>query len=188
MRQATIEAVLDQLPQTQCQLCAHQGCRPYAEAIVDGEDDISKCQPGGVAVLNALAKIMDVDPTPWQETVQTQHKVPSLVTIDPDLCIGCTKCIQACPVDAIIGRSKSMHGVIDTECTGCDLCIPACPMDCIYPVTRTMPTKTEQNQFRQRHEAKLKRDDRKHQEKQHQHQIRKQNIADTLKALQAKKR
>lgn len=119
------------LPQTQCRLCEHPGCRPYAEAIVRGEAQINQCLPGGVPVLQALAALTDKDPAPYEAELAQKAKPPSRVVIRESECIGCTKCIQACPVDAIIGASKQMHTVVADACTGCDLCIEPCPVDCI---------------------------------------------------------
>jgi electron transport complex protein RnfB len=119
------------LPQTQCGQCTYPGCRPYAQAIADGGADINQCPPGGEAVIHALADLLGRDPKPLNEEHGT-HKEKVVVEIDEDLCIGCTLCIQACPVDAILGAAKQMHTVIAEECTGCELCIPPCPVDCIY--------------------------------------------------------
>lgn len=119
------------LPQTQCGQCTFPGCRPYAEAIARGEADINQCPPGGEAVINALADLLGVDAKPLNEE-HGEHKGKTVVYIDEQVCIGCTLCIQACPVDAILGAAKQMHTVIESECTGCDLCIPVCPVDCIY--------------------------------------------------------
>lgn len=127
------------LPQTQCGQCTYPGCRPYAEAIAKGEADINQCPPGGEAVINELADLLGVDPKPLNEE-HGEHSEKTVVYIDEEICIGCTLCIQACPVDAIVGAAKLMHTVIESECTGCDLCIPVCPVDCIYikPVTETI--------------------------------------------------
>lgn len=125
----------DILPQTQCQMCEFPSCKDYANAISENSAPINKCHPGGIKILTAIANITDQNATDHIATVEDQYKAPSTVIIDEEICIGCTKCITACPVDAIIGGPKKMHTVIPTECTGCDLCIPACPVDCIYPHT-----------------------------------------------------
>lgn len=118
------------LPQTQCGQCGYAGCRPYAEAISCGEADINQCPPGGEATIRALARLLDREPRP----LNPEHgvvKPKRLAVIDEALCIGCTLCIQACPVDAILGAAKQMHTVIEDECTGCELCVAPCPVDCI---------------------------------------------------------
>jgi electron transport complex protein RnfB len=121
------------LPQTQCGQCGFPGCRPYASAIANGEADINQCPPGGEATILALADLLDRDPKPLNpENGAIQPK--TLAVIDEQRCIGCTLCIQACPVDAIVGAAKQMHTVIAAECTGCDLCRPPCPVDCIEMV------------------------------------------------------
>lgn len=117
------------LPQTQCGQCGHPGCRPYAEAISQGED-INKCPPGGEATIQALADLLDVEVKPL-DAEHGEEKAKQVALIREDECIGCTKCIQACPVDAILGAAKHMHTVIASECTGCDLCVEPCPVDCI---------------------------------------------------------
>ena len=129
------------LPQTQCGQCTYPGCRPYAEAIASGEAEINQCPPGGEAVINELADLLGVDPQPLNEE-HGEHSEKTVVYIDEEICIGCTLCIQACPVDAIVGAAKLMHTIIENECTGCDLCIPVCPVDCIYvkPITETITT------------------------------------------------
>lgn len=119
------------LPQTQCRRCGYPDCRAYAEAIATGETGINRCPPGGHETIQALAeitgqRIAPLDPTVGQFIPQT------VAFIDEALCIGCTKCIQACPVDAIVGAPKQMHTVIEALCTGCELCLPPCPVDCIY--------------------------------------------------------
>ena len=118
------------LPQTQCGQCTFPGCRPYAEAIAKGEAEINQCPPGGEAVISELADLLGVDPIPLNEE-HGEHSEKTIVYIDEEICIGCTLCIQACPVDAIVGAAKLMHTVIENECTGCDLCLPPCPVDCI---------------------------------------------------------
>jgi len=117
------------LPQTQCGQCGFPGCRPYAEAIAEGEA-INKCPPGGEAGIQALADLLDVEAPPL-DAEHGEESVKSVAFIIEEDCIGCTKCIQACPVDAIVGAAKQMHTVIGTECTGCDLCVEPCPVDCI---------------------------------------------------------
>jgi electron transport complex protein RnfB len=118
------------LPQTQCGQCGYPGCRPYAEAIANNHEAINKCPPGGEAGIQALADLLDVEPIPLDEE-HGEEKVKSVAFIREAECIGCTKCIQACPVDAILGAAKQMHTVIASECTGCDLCVEPCPVDCI---------------------------------------------------------
>ena len=123
------------LPQTQCGQCTYPGCRPYAEAIAAGEADINQCPPGGEATIQALADLLGVDPKPLNPE-HGEHSEKTVVVIDEQVCIGCTLCIQACPVDAILGAAKLMHTVIAEECTGCDLCLPPCPVDCIEMIRR----------------------------------------------------
>ncbi|AYC33846.1 electron transport complex subunit RsxB [Pseudomonas cavernae] len=116
------------LPQTQCGQCGYPGCKPYSEAIAAG-DKINKCPPGGEATIAALAALLDVEPEPLDAA---EGALPQRVAyIREAECIGCTKCLQACPVDAIVGAARQMHTVIVSECTGCDLCVEPCPVDCI---------------------------------------------------------
>jgi electron transport complex protein RnfB len=121
------------LPQTQCGQCSFPGCRPYAEAIARGEADINQCPPGGEEGVKALAELLGVEAKP----LNAEHgadKAQATAVIDETRCIGCTLCIQACPVDAILGAAKLMHTVIASECTGCELCVAPCPVDCIAMV------------------------------------------------------
>jgi len=118
------------LPQTQCGKCNFKGCRPYAEAIAAGEAEINQCPPGGAAGIRALARLLGRQPLPLNPENGVE-KPAAVAVIDEQTCIGCTLCIQACPVDAILGAMKQMHTVIADECTGCELCLPPCPVDCI---------------------------------------------------------
>lgn len=124
------------LPQTQCGQCGYPGCRPYAEAIAAEEAEINHCPPGGEVTMIALADLLGRDPVPLDAAV-VEKQENAVAVIDEQACIGCTLCIQACPVDAILGAAKQMHTVIAHECTGCALCLPPCPVECITmePVT-----------------------------------------------------
>lgn len=126
-----IERINDLLPQTQCRRCTFDGCKPYATAIARGEAGINQCPPGGEHTVAALAALLMREPGPVNPRFGVMPAQPAVAWIDEATCIGCTRCIQACPVDAIIGGSKFMHTVIADECTGCELCIPPCPVDCI---------------------------------------------------------
>lgn len=123
----TIDAIL---PQTQCTQCGYEGCRPYAEAIANENEAINRCPPGGQQGVAALARLLSRPELPL-DTSCGQPQPLSLAYIDETHCIGCTLCIQACPVDAIIGANKLMHTVVPEQCTGCGLCVPPCPVDCI---------------------------------------------------------
>jgi electron transport complex protein RnfB len=151
------------LPQTQCEQCGYHGCRPYAEAIARGEAPIDQCPPGGAAGIAKLAALLDqpVLPLNPDHGIEKPRMLARIVEAD---CIGCTKCIQACPVDAIVGAAKLMHTVIADDCTGCELCVAACPVDCI--VLEPMPlaqagdaahADTAREHF-QRREARLARE------------------------------
>lgn len=135
------------LPQTQCGQCGYPGCRPYAEAIANG-DEINKCPPGGESTIKALADLMGVDAKPLNAE-HGENALPKVAFIREDECIGCTKCIQACPVDAIVGAAKLMHTVINDACTGCDLCVDPCPVDCIDMVVVEPSTASWQWEFQQ---------------------------------------
>jgi len=118
------------LPQTQCGQCGFPGCHPYAEAISRGEADINRCPPGGEEGIHRLADLLGMDVKPLGDG-QAQAKPKSVAVIDEQRCIGCTLCLQACPVDAIVGAAKQMHTVIAGQCTGCELCVAPCPVECI---------------------------------------------------------
>lgn len=157
------------LPQTQCGLCGHRdGCLPYAKSIAAGED-ANKCVPGGQPVADALALLLQrphlkAESSNWRIREDGRPQRMKAV-IREDECIGCTKCINACPVDAIIGSGKLMHSILTDLCTGCELCIPPCPVDCIDLVEDTQPLLTpfqrqqEQNDLRQRYYAHIQREE-----------------------------
>ncbi len=129
------------LPQTQCGQCSFAGCKPYAEAIANGQADINRCPPGGETTMIALSELLGIDQKPLEDE-EAAEKPKSVARIIENECIGCTLCIQACPVDAILGASKQMHVVFEKECTGCELCIPPCPVECIVmdPIEETPET------------------------------------------------
>ncbi len=163
-----IESLADRidavLPQTQCEQCGYHGCRPYALAIARGEAAINQCPPGGMAGIEKLAALLQRPALPLNPE-HGEEKPRTLARIVEADCIGCTKCIQACPVDAIVGASRLMHTVIADDCTGCELCVPACPVDCI--VLEPMPAEqidqahadAARRHF-QRREARLQRERR----------------------------
>ncbi|WP_180130430.1 RnfABCDGE type electron transport complex subunit B [Acinetobacter sp. YH12072] len=159
------------LPQTQCGLCGHRdGCLPYAQSIAEGED-ANKCVPGGQPVADALATLLNRSKLPAEESVwpiQTNGRPQRMkAIIREDECIGCTKCINACPVDAIIGSGKLMHTVLTDLCTGCELCISPCPVDCIDLVEDLQPLPTEaqriaeQDDLRKRYYAHIQREEKR---------------------------
>jgi electron transport complex protein RnfB len=165
MHDANLAKRLDALlPQTQCRRCGFAGCRPYADAIASDEADINRCPPGGPDTIMALARVLGRAPKPL-DTRRGEHTSSLRALIDEDLCIGCTKCIQACPVDAILGAAKQMHTVIADECTGCELCVAPCPVDCIamHPVgTDAVPAtnaaaRIKADRARQRYEFRNRR-------------------------------
>ncbi|MES2141266.1 MAG: RnfABCDGE type electron transport complex subunit B [Pseudomonadota bacterium] len=125
---AQIDALL---PQTQCGQCSYAGCLPYAEAIAEQGEAINRCPPGGIKTLKALASLLKKEAEPFLEDMVKQEKPATTAYIRESECIGCTKCIQACPVDAILGAAKQLHSVLTQECTGCGLCVAPCPVDCI---------------------------------------------------------
>jgi electron transport complex protein RnfB len=125
-----VEQIDALLPQTQCGQCQYPGCRPYAQAIARGEADINRCPPGGEDTVRALARLLDREPRPVDPRFGVS-KGPVVAWIDEERCIGCARCLPACPVDAIVGAARYTHTVIAAQCTGCELCLPPCPVDCI---------------------------------------------------------
>ncbi len=144
------------LPQTQCRQCGFDACLPYAQAIACGEAPINRCPPGGQSGIQKLAALTGLAEIGLDPAFGSEHK-RRLAWIDPNHCIGCTLCIQACPVDAIVGASKAMHAVIASHCTGCELCVAPCPVDCIElrpPQHSTDWTRSDANAARQRFERR----------------------------------
>lgn len=154
----TAEQIDALLPQTQCGLCSYNGCMPYATALARNEAEINLCPPGGVNGLFALGKLLNIDPAPYVPYMQKIAK-PNLVAVIREAeCIGCTKCITACPVDAILGGPKQMHSIITNDCTGCELCVAPCPVDCIDMIeipeeTDAQIKKQKSDYYRQRYHA-----------------------------------
>ena len=155
----SVTAVDALLPQTQCGLCEYPACKPYAQAIVDGEVPIDRCLPGGESVLLSLADLLQQDASDMLPSMRDKQKPASVALVREDECIGCTKCIQACPVDAIIGSVKLMHTIITDACSGCELCIPPCPVDCIdmLPVAAAKAPTQQAEQFRASYVARQQR-------------------------------
>lgn len=154
-----VDLVDAELPQTQCTKCGYEGCRPYAEAIVRGEASINRCPPGGDEGIVKLAALLQRPVLPLDET-RGRHEPLRVARIDEQHCIGCTLCIRACPVDAIVGANKAMHTVLPELCTGCDLCVAPCPVDCIVmepaPGGRTW-TRQDADAARLRHRRRQER-------------------------------
>lgn len=150
----------DRLPRTQCRLCGFDGCRPYAEAIAAGRSAINRCPPGGDETIRELARLTG---RPWVPLDPACGAPPpaAIAVIDESACIGCTLCLAACPVDAIVGAAKWMHTVIAAECTGCRLCVPPCPVDCIAMVETAPPlqpgARERSARYARRHDARLAR-------------------------------
>ncbi|PFH28593.1 electron transport complex subunit RsxB [Burkholderia sp. JKS000303] len=157
------DRIEDLLPQTQCTKCGYNGCRPYADAIAAGDANYNQCPPGGAEGIARLAGLLGKPVIPLNPVNGSEHP-RAVAFIDESLCIGCTLCMQACPVDAIVGAPKQMHTIVESLCTGCDLCVPPCPVDCIamVPVTgdRTGWDAWSQEQAdaaRERHDRRLAR-------------------------------
>lgn len=152
------------LPQTQCGQCGYAGCRPYADALARGEADLNRCPPGGRRTIAELAELLNRPPKPLDPACGSEKPRTVAHIIEAD-CIGCTRCIQACPVDAIVGAARLMHTVLAAECTGCELCLPPCPTDCIVmlPVEQVPAsgppdwTRERADHARQRYQARQQR-------------------------------
>jgi len=148
---ADIDALL---PQTQCTRCSYNGCLPYAHALATGEAQINQCPPGGSALIEQLAQLLDRPVVPLDSRYGVEAP-PLLAWIDPDECIGCARCLPPCPVDAILGTQRQMHTVIGSWCTGCELCVASCPVDCIHmqpwPATLSAPTAADNRRRYQQH-------------------------------------
>ncbi len=178
------------LPQTQCELCTYQGCLPYAKAIVEDGEAIDLCLPGGVRVLADLGDILSQDVSALKSEMLNKQKLPSVVSVREAECIGCTKCITACPVDAILGAPKKMHTVITDACNGCELCIPPCPVDCI-DVELLSPRSVAEElslvaQSRHRFEERKQRIYLKQQQERNQHQLAKKSAGEKTAAARRK--
>jgi len=153
-----VEQLDSLLPQTQCGQCGYPGCRPYAEAVAKGEEEIDQCTPGGEATMRAMAELLGREPAAVEGEAE---RVKQVALIDEQSCIGCTLCYQACPVDAIVGAARHLHTVLAKECTGCGLCVQPCPVECIamepvkadvytwkwpYPATPNHPQTTHERE------------------------------------------
>jgi electron transport complex protein RnfB len=161
---ASVKEIDNLLPQTQCGECGFEGCLPYAEALACGQAEIDLCPPGGVNTMRALAKLLNLKSLPYEEKVRQNTRQAAIAKIRESECIGCTKCIQACPVDAIIGSAKQMHAVIVPECTGCGLCVEPCPVDCIDMIAED-EAKYDKQWAKARYQARQVRIKREAQEK-----------------------
>lgn len=164
------EQIEELLPQTQCRMCGFDGCKPYAEAVAAGRSGINRCPPGGDETIRELARLTGIPYEPLDPDCGAPTQ-PAIAVIDEAVCIGCTLCIQACPVDAIVGASKRMHTVIAGECAGCGLCVPPCPVDCIaMATTAAAPAgaarRERAHHYRTRHIARAARIERERSERQ----------------------
>jgi electron transport complex protein RnfB len=150
---ARIDALL---PQTQCRRCGFDACRPYAEALARGETDLNRCPPGGAALIGELAALLGRPPRPLDPACGAEGPL-RVAFIDEPACIGCARCLDPCPTDAILGARKRMHTVIAADCSGCELCIPACPVDCIRMVPAPEPATGRAAHFRRLYERRTAR-------------------------------
>ncbi len=173
------------LPQTQCGECGYPGCMPYAQALAAGLAAIDRCPPGGVETVKALGKLLQVDSSPFLDDAIANTRPPAVALIREAECIGCTICIQACPVDAIIGSGKQMHSVLQDECTGCGLCVEPCPVDCIDLVILPAPA-YDKELSRTRFNARQVRLLREEHDKQQAYREKRNLVAPTVGQLQDK--
>ena len=173
-----IERIDSILPQTQCQQCGYHGCKPYAEAIAQNRAPINQCPPGGEPGIRALAELLNQPYLPLN-LAHGVTKPAAVAVIDEQHCIGCTLCIKACPVDAILGASRQMHTVISQECTGCELCLPPCPVDCIVmqPAVTAASDQVQPDGSRSKAAANIAR--KRYQQRQVRLQLEKQQTAQT---------
>ncbi|MFT3792871.1 MAG: RnfABCDGE type electron transport complex subunit B [Rudaea sp.] len=172
------------LPQTQCTRCGYPACLAYAEAIASGDADINQCPPGGAQGIRELAAALGRDEKPLNPANGVE-KPAEIAVIDEEACIGCTKCIQVCPVDAIVGANKLMHTVLGEECNGCELCVPACPVDCIAMIVDAArpgaPHNARASHYRRRYEARNARLARERDEREAMIAARKAEVRDTTR-------
>ena len=180
------------LPQTQCRDCEYEDCRSYATAIANDHEAPNKCLPGGETTFENIAHLIQADPEPYRASIQANTKAIKLATIREEECIGCTKCIQACPVDAIIGASKQMHTIITDVCNGCGLCLPPCPVDCIDWLPSEDRTRNDvfamADQSRERYHLSLERRERNRQRDKAKHQHAKLQQGTSQETVDARKR
>lgn len=170
MTKTLADQIEDLLPQTQCTKCGYPACRPYAQAIAAGTAAINQCPPGGIEGMRRISALTGHPVIPINPANGFERPRP-VAFIDEQLCIGCTLCIQACPVDAILGAAKQMHTILPSLCTGCDLCVAPCPVDCIvmFPVTGELTgwdawSQRDADAARERHDARMARLQREREE------------------------
>jgi electron transport complex protein RnfB len=173
---ARIDALL---PQTQCTRCGYSGCRPYADAVAKGGAEINQCPPGGRATISALAALLGRPVLPLNP-VHGVERPPLIAWIDESRCIGCARCLDPCPVDAIVGAAKHMHTVLPEACTGCELCLPPCPVDCIEMRPGPEPAAGQSTLNRRRFDAHSRRLSNRRLERQRQLDAKKAAVPGSL--------